>query len=53
LALLLPAFRVHIIVVKEHHPGDFMDTKHPFFGSRILAALATFALTAGTVAFAQ
>jgi len=30
-----------------------MDTKHSFFGSRILAAVATFALTAGTVALAQ
>src|SRR3954470_19972760 len=30
-----------------------MDTKHSFFGSRILAAIATFALTAGTVAVAQ
>ena len=30
-----------------------MDTKHSLFGSRILAAVATFALTAGTVAMAQ
>jgi Spy/CpxP family protein refolding chaperone len=30
-----------------------MDTKHSFFGSRILAAVASFALTAGTVAVAQ
>jgi len=30
-----------------------MDTKHSFFGGRILAAVATLALTAGTVAVAQ
>jgi NAD(P)H-hydrate repair Nnr-like enzyme with NAD(P)H-hydrate dehydratase domain len=36
-----------------HHPGDFMDTRHSFVGSRVFAAIATFALTAGTVAFAQ
>src|SRR5204862_1818955 len=38
--------------LKNHHPGDFMDIKHSF-GSRIFAALATLALTAGTVAVAQ
>src|SRR3954470_1573074 len=53
LARLLPASRVHIIVIKNRHPGDFMDTRHSVFGSRILAAVATFALTAGTVAVAQ
>src|SRR5436305_6147120 len=52
-ARLLPRFGVHIIVVQMHHPGDFMDTKHSFVGSRVFAAIATFALTAGTVAFAQ
>jgi periplasmic protein CpxP/Spy len=30
-----------------------MNTRHSFFGSRILAAVATFALTAGSVAVAQ
>src|SRR3954465_2667710 len=51
--LLLPPARVHIIVVKNHYPGDFMETKHSFFSSRIVAAVATLALTAGTAAVAQ
>src|SRR5207237_5566274 len=42
-----------ILMARSHYPGDFMETKHSFFGSRIAAALTAFALAAGIPALAQ